>query len=457
MPRITRVHAGLIAGQLLLLATALGQTDERTLVIASRGDVTVRLVVREQASLLDQGWLRFELENRSGRPLALLNASYRFERLEEDSCGGLRLVGSLASGSSYDLLVESVSDDGSLGSVLPPGVTTCHEGPSDYSAALLAASPGPRRVVHGRLFFELSVQGQGRVSNGSIAHEFEFTWQARTPQDQPRLEERLRTLLAEPRRLVSHEYLLGALLASPDLAETLTADEVIEAIERRPRPLQGRVVLLKLLGQRHGKDPQVVEYFLGRLATKDDQAARDLASAPGIWDERFLEPLLERFEANLYLQHPIFRILERAGLPQRANPKLSSRLSAAVLKHRPLLQLTPEHAAPSVSLILQSLAQTHDSALASTIAPFLENTTRILELRLLSVRPPWPPPAVRVCDAALDALLTIRDGDRRGAFDLAARRHELRPLDADLEAYESELIRLRNAMILEVKRQLDGR
>lgn len=417
------------------------------------GDLTVRLRVRRAASIADAEWLAFEFENHGTEPIVLVFPSYSTAADRCDPQTGAVLVsGSMASGNAFDLFQQAWSGLRAVPITIAPGLQRIAEHPTLYSAALLGLAPRDGYRIEARLHFSTEVAGHDKVATPTEGVRFEFDWVHPGEEGLAVARARLTELLAQPTQSVQRNYFASALLAIPEVGGVLSVDELLAAIERQAGALSVRDQLVRYLDARSPTDPKVLAYYRARLVPTDERVLDELARAPRIWDESFVEPIVTMFEASPRRQGKALSVLHAHGRPQR-DPAIARRLSTALLTTDPL-------ARPELDQVwsfgVRALGLTGDERMVALLRPFLDADARVVPKR--SIGRAIPPAGsilepARACDCALDAILTLLDGDAAGAYPAGARWGWSVPVNR----HDDALLAIRDEMIRELKQRLDAK
>lgn len=377
--------------------------------------VEVRLHYRPQASLSDEDWLKLEFTRLAGNDVKLTNGNYRIES-ERFAADGKTLVssGGLASGGIYDL-----STDRRLMQA---------EHPSRYSSALLGLAPQGGLIVKARLYLNLELSNGSRASTPTEGVPFTFKWNRPDEAGFRRMRHRLQVLLNEPQGESNrcHSYILGALLGIPEVSNDLPLAGLLAAIDRRSGGFDGREALVDHLKQRSSDIIEIRNHYLSRLESKDSRACEDLLRAPWLWDRRMIKPLVAMHELPNTPPFTELMVLSAHSADWADDRELPHRLSAPLLEHYGMfLKRTPEQLIQSKQLdywamYASDLGHTRDRDALPFLIPFLSCKEAFMDPRLAKPNAPGQLPyPYRACDAALNAILTILDGDTTKAFQAA--------------------------------------
>ncbi|MBP7746250.1 MAG: hypothetical protein KA383_08955 [Phycisphaerae bacterium] len=431
--------------------------------LGSVGDVVLRLSVLPAASLVDEEWLGIEFENTSSVPARVENAYYHIERTSRDP-QSRRIVssGSLASGNTCDLFPEAWQTTPVAAVVIPAGSHRVIRQPSEYSSALLGLAPPGGLIVEARFHITLELTGDQRYTTPETGVAFTFEWQPVAASQFDLLRARLRRLLQEPRRDASQVYILQALLKVPDVSAALTARELLDSLAERDGGLNGRHALVAEIAQRYPRDPAVLAYYAAGVRAGDRRAAEDLAREPRIWDPTFLEPLLSWFEhASAPGLQTALAVLSAHRADWPADAHIPARLSRRLIaQSRVLSKAATELDGDDLTICwvadARDLAITHDPQVIPLLRPFLDRRERIVDLTRWGPPVTYPGPALRVCDVALEAILTLRGDDLAAAYARAGRNTSIatQPATRPTDTFERTMDQIRDGMIVDLRSTL---
>jgi hypothetical protein len=441
------------------------------------GDFIIRVRVLTPASLLYEEWLSLEFENTGREPVRVTNAYYRIERTTLDPQSGRAVsFGSLASGNTHDLFPDAWKTTPVAPILLQPGVCRVVQQPSDYSAALLGLAPPAGWTVEARLHLTLELAGQRLFSTPPEGVSFTFTWRAVAASELDALRARLHRLLRAPTHAGAHVYILQALLRIPSVGDTLSTADLLAALTGRSGNMDGRDTLRGEIARRFPRDPAVLDYYATRLRagptpwrpgqppqrSEYDLALEDLAREPRIWDPNWVASLLDQFERLSVGTTLSVLASHRADWP--IGLAVAARLSTGVIAGAHTLTRHPEDLTCHELTITwvneaRQLALTRDPAAAPLLRPYLKCRERILDLSRCAIAAgylDYPGPALRVCDVALDAILTLRGEDLTAAYaEVRPPPAAADPFPRDLGAYESAMDGVRDRLIADLLRRLD--
>lgn len=440
-------------------AAAAGQAKDPLEPVAEvRGPgLVVRLKVLPRASLANAGWLALEFENTAQGPVTVQNASYRIESERLRPQTGERLAsGGLASGNTYDLFPDAWKTRPVSPIVLrPKEVRRVSRQPSDYASALLGLAPKDGWRVRARFHLHVDLQGGGRVTTAEQGAPFEFDWIHPDEGGFAAMRGRLAKLLQEPgQEVATHTYLLGALLRVEAVGAAVPRDDLLAALAKRKGPFDGRGEVAEHLARHHGKD-QAVLAFVRDCLKAGDPATTDYDLGAGLWDRSFVEPLVRLYESDAAGRHMYLLATlhaHRADWPEGAG--FPARLSKVVRRHTPLLERKvaelKDDQLSTWALGVHDLGLTGDRSAIALLRPALDDRRAFRKASDFASLPGTPPP-LRVCDCALDAILTLLDGGPHEAYRKAGGKMPGVFPDGDTDA---ALVAVRDKMIDDLKRRL---
>ncbi len=418
-----------------LVISCVGQAAETNknwedIPVGTIDNLEIRLLYRSMASLADEEWMQLEFKNKGNESIQITNANYRIDSIRFSPDGKTQLSsGGLASGNTYDLFPYAWETTPVSDIVILPGSTyTVTEHLSRYSSALLGLPLKEGLVVKALFFIDIELAKKKRLSLSSKGIPFTFMWQYPDANDFIYLKQRLMSLLQQPESKAHHchSYVLGTLLKIPEISNDLSIEEISAAIDLRHGGFDGREDLIEYLETRNFERKKIIDSYHLRLNRMDTRVCDDLLHSQKIWDATFIEPLIIMHEQDT--KSPPFKalaVLARHSEDWNDNSTITHRLSAVLLERRGMfLKLTPdeliaikrlEHWAMDV----RDLSLTRDRDILTLLTPFLDWNTQIYDHRWSVPNIPGSLPAsYRMCDIALDAILTILDGEVKKGYQI---------------------------------------
>jgi hypothetical protein len=434
-------------------------------------DVKVRLRYLTRASLADRNWMSIEIENLTDRPVVITHTHYTANRECFDLRTGRRVAGgSLASGSKFDMYPEAWITQ-PVKVVIQPGIHRVTAQPSDYSSALLGLPPKSGLRVLGSIALKLEVEGLGVVADGykhsssiSLGTPFAFDWVYPDAMGFEAMRRQLHSELSNPVKWPKQRHLLAALLAVPQVASSASLEELIDAMARLPN-LASRDILLRHCNEHFANAPQIIAWYQKRLESGDASTLTELARSTNIWQDSFVPPIVQLFTASRRNWHLALRHLEAHGVPQQRDQALARRLAKHIYTNAPLksldeLERGPERdqdaAFQEQGRIITYLGMTRDQRLVDYLTPWLDCRRSIYDLRRCATPTTTIPerfhtPPLRICDAALDALLRI-EGDHE-LHEHYKARPEIKQFEGTTEDLITTINKVRDGMIHRLKQR----
>jgi hypothetical protein len=403
-----------------------------------------------------------EIENKSNIPLTVKDTHYRLESERDNlKTGQLKCSGGLASGNPYDLFPEAWKTVPVSPIVLQTGrVHRVRDQPSDYSATLLGLPPRDGLRVRAQIHMHLELEGGARFETPRQGIPFTFEWLYPDDAGFGAMRTRFKKLLLEPEHIKLHQgYILGTYLQIAEVAQAATQHELLAALSKRQEPFVGRQDIALYVGKHYPKDPAVIAWYSERLQAKDLAALSDLRLAV-LWDASFVQLITGLYESETSRCPDALSILHQHRKDWDKDAGVIKRLSAAVRKDfAPLLET--KVADLDVARLeawaygVELLAMTVDQRAIELLRPALDDKRVFRGTGRLATCPGNPPPALRPCDCALDAVLTLLDGSPVLAYAKAGfHKLPIMRLGPELDA---ALIALRDPMIADLKHRLAAR
>ncbi len=430
----------------------------RETVVLKGKDLTVRLKVLARPSLADTEWMALEFENKGDKPLAVRNAYYWMtgeRRRRGADPVEVAASGSLASGNTYDLFPHAWETTPIARIVLRPGQTyRVAEQLCDYNAAALGLPPKGGWSIRGRIFVSVTLAGKQQLQPTEAAGvPFAFHWLCPDDAGFKALQARLTRLLRAPQNRAHHAYILGAYLRIPQVARAATVDELVTAVARRRQAFEGRAVVAAYLAKHFGNDPAVAAYYRRGLKDGDPLVLNDLLNtAP--WDRAHVKPLVRLYESDPRKYHEALGVLHKHRADWINEGDTVRRLSAVVRRAYPVLgedvrRLGKDRIGHWAQAI-ERLAMTGDRSARVLLLPALDDKRAYQSSQFMSLPVGHRVPPLRVCDAALDAALTLLDGSPDEAYRRAGAG--LMPVSGNHR--DAAYAELRDGMIPALKRRL---
>lgn len=416
--------------------------------------VSIELKILDAPNLSDTSWIALEFENHTDQPLMIEDAFYKIDcRVYESKSNKEVRTGCLTSRSPAEVLDQTFA--GPIPTVnLQPGKTVTTAYPSAFASALIGMPADEYRIdANINLMIKFNV-GKTFTFNWEDI-EFDFYWKKSSAAELAIMKLRLNKLLERPEISPYQHHILYTLLSIDDISKDLSVDRLLMALQERSGKEDGRLAIIYFLNQKYNEDKELLTYYTEQLNQKNPQALTDLAEAPEIWDNRFLEPLIELYQSgNTGL---MFRVMDVLYAHQKFWIKeegISSILSDLILyKYEDIIYESPDRLSDENLLIwgmaVSMLGKTGNREVIPLICPYLNNKSRILDGGIVldpeSLDLPRP---IRVCDNVLDALLRLQDKDLEKAY----RKAGFEPPYSYGEA-EIVVTRIRDKMIKDLKKK----
>lgn len=417
--------------------------------------VTTKLKIRQSPSLKTRDWISLEFENNTAQSLLIENAFYTIDCKIYDQQGGKILKeGKIACRSASELLDKSLDSPFPM-IELSPGNNISSFYPSILGSLLLSAPEQSTTFVEAQLQLHLQLKGsEAPFTINWNDLSFAFEWIRPEPLEFSSLYQQLLDLLENPAFSTLHHYELLALLAVPEISKGVNCNTLIDALKKRGSRSDGRIAILYHLNDFFNEDKQVTNYYFDLLKNKNPLALEELTLAPEIWEDRFLEPLIEQYQnSNISQMNRIMNLLylhQDSWIKADGIPAILSDL--ILYKFENIIYQMPEeldkHQLLTASLLLDMLGKTGNKEVLPIICPFLDEKERILDTGLVldpnSMELPRP---MRVCDHALEAILRLKEKDLIKVY----KKEKFKP---PYENGEAEIIisRIRDTLIKNLRK-----
>jgi len=368
--------------------------------------ITARFFYLSPSSLADDKIFSIELNNPRGKAISLTQ-------------GWLNVVTTTCSASTG----EAISSGGFSGGGLPVGPLALGINQLAFGNSEDAAGDFGLPSRGGNLI-KLTVRCDATLSDGEHVStpyggiRLQLQWRYPSPREIEDSKKKLRPLLVHPEHTFAHDAALYRLLLIPEVANSLSVDELLHALDDRTDSVDGRNLIVIQIALRFNRDPKVISYYVERLRTGDRLALFDLEGCIQLWSPAWIDPLVADFEHGG--DSGILRTLSYHRADWADSLEVVSRLSAALLLFRPLLHETvasiPTSQLADWKTSVQEAALIGNKEFIRRLSPSLDDHRVIHDTALTSM---LKPPESRVCDAALLAVLTLLDGRPELAFQKA--------------------------------------
>jgi len=372
------------------------------------------------ASIAETQWLAVEFNNTSGRPLEISQVWIHVN----GECQEPSTHKYVQSGGIADL------------NYLTPALKPLNTGVVTVAFGSTVSLPSPRAgfvvkaIVQGQVSLEHAPVGDTSFEIPREGVPISFTWRYPNADEFESMRAELKHLLLNPKYESPHSTRLLSLFAMQEVAESMSLDDLLPALKRREGSMDGRDQISRQLAKRFSDAPMLRAYYHEARASFQEsleKARRDGTAEPYInrtpwwddlvphqvWKAEFAEFVLARYEAgDVCVGIDKFVAYREQWI---ADPQYVARLSAAFLKHQPILsrdvkKLSGKKLPDWYEAALEAAAL-RDTNIVKLLEPALRDK-RTLEIDLGS----GGKFRVRVCDHAVEAILEILDGDSWLAF-----------------------------------------
>ena len=288
---------------------------------------SARCRFKPSASLADKHWIALELENHTAQPLKFGQIWFTLKG-ERMNAATKKLI---SSGSIANGMFPSVKS-------ISPGVHRFFGNAIDSASVSLGLPPKEGLLVKAEVELSVSLTNNRNFEQLEKA-EFEFIWSSLTKNEIGKMILEAEALLAgqlegERENTFSKSLRLSALFLSQEVVSSLSLEEDLLPALKKTDHASIRPLLLAPIFAKHSNDPAVLAYYREAFKTDADVVYWDAAS-PEIWNEEMLEPLVAGCEQDKW---KYFDVLSRHTKRWHNRPEIVKRVSAALLKHNPILQ-----------------------------------------------------------------------------------------------------------------------
>ena len=354
---------------------------------------SARLLYKSPTSLGDKKWLTLELENHTQQPLQV---------------GQMRtnLNLTLHETTSTDvLMIRELS--GVFGSIkrLPPGRHRFSGEIFEFASFNMGLRPLTVLYVKIQPQVEIEIVGGDRYQTPKDTPSFRFGLRRPSAAEVTELIQEMKQYLTAPGDLEKNLSRMHALFNMPKVQDGLTLGDYLPALkDSRYSPV--RSPLVQNIFAKYADAPEVLAYYREAFQTEPDIVYWDAANY-NIWNEEFLEPLVQGCEKGKWVY---FDVLSRHTSEWRKREPYVVRVSAALLKHHPILnrqvQTIPDKELSHWATAVLDAGAVADPKLVELLKAALEDKR---QARINYGSGGWH--EGRVCDRALLAIHKILDGD----------------------------------------------
>jgi hypothetical protein len=313
--------------------------------------------------------------------------------------------------------------------VLDPGKSGRTDHPSDAAAASLQLPAKTGLFVQARFFIALYIgefPGAAGARQVRVAEAdgvpFTFDWLYPDDAGFDVIKARLHKILDTPVKLADQPRLLSTFLGIRDVAQSVSLDELLAALDSRSGPFDERCDIAAHLARRFNDHPAVVRYYQQHLEGNEAVAIDDLLLTD-LWVSSYIDPLVRMYENDPRKFSYALSVLHKHRMDWIKDSKVSRRLSAVVERQYPQLrhdvrQMNKDQLL-SWSGAVFDLSRTGDRAAIARLRSLLDDKRAFATAKDMSLtfdENGLCVPPLRVCDVALEGILTLLDGDARIAY-----------------------------------------
>jgi hypothetical protein len=401
------IFLGLIACQTSLFAQRYNQK-----ILLQNKEITAILEYQDLASIDKLDWIRIIIQNNTAFNMKIGSASYAISGYNADKSVHYGLYGIHNEHNLIHFYNDLDNSNQSL--VIPP-----HQADTAWrflnSSIFISEQSVPKR--DNKLLIDFKVDywiGEKRTEIDGKMIPFSFAWQAPNTISTDKLVGKLRFLLNDVHKRPIHSNLIHYLLKQDAVKQTITNDELVEAILKRDRNSVGETVLfLKILEERKAfPNAKLSERY--KQGFRDAVYCRNVSELLYYWENDFLDDLLQCPYAGSMIE-----VLEKNALAW----SIKTENKAKVYTYLKKIYQFDTHLQPSQeafnewSYKVKGVAISRDTTFIRYLISFLNNETEysVVDRSMEGAYglPPKPPKnprpipivKIRVCDVAFVSLL----------------------------------------------------
>lgn len=392
-----------------------------TAVLWNSDVVSARLLFKSSASLADKKWLALELENHTQKTLQVGQTRTNISMTLNETT------------SSDVLMTRELSGVFSSIKTLPPGRHRFSGETFEFASFNMGLRPVTVLRVKIQPKVEIEIVGGDRYQTPKETPSFTFGLRNPSETEMTELIQEMKQYLKAPGDLEKNLSRMYALLKMPKVQDGLTLGDYLPALkDSRYSPVRSQLV--RNIFAKYADAPEVLAYYREAFQTEPDKVYWDAANY-NIWNEEFLEPLVQGCEKGKWLY---FDVLSRHTSEWRKRAPYVARVSAALLKHHPILkrqvQTIPDKELSHWATAVLDAGAVADPKLVELLKPALEDKR---QARICLGSGGWH--EGRACDRALLAIHKILDGDSWAAHK-AVGVTGWRTEEERLEAYDQLIV-----------------
>lgn len=361
------------------------------------------LKVKEYACAADENWIGFEFENRSNDTIA--SERWCSFSIDRDAYGWR---GNLAQSSNFYPFIES--DD--FSSLIPPGLHKAYRGISEEGSCMLDIPDknSDTTQILCTLDFTLPLtEGQELKIKD---YEFTFNWYYPTDEQFKILESRLKdNLFCEK----INYYYYSMLMKNRRITDSIPISVYLKALTVNEKNINFRGEILLYLDKIYSNNTCVIEYFSQCLDTNSAFIQDDLRYLQNI-SLKLTNKIINYFTRNINNpRNRYYTLLWLDSVIEKVDQSVIHEFSDVIVEHSNLTKsldsLSRKEINNWVSLV-KDLHLVGDTALIKYLIPHLKNKSVIKHIPwnivIRDSRKKVVFPAYRVCDVALETILSIK-------------------------------------------------
>ncbi len=355
---------------------------------------SARLLVKSSASLADKESLILEVENHSQKDLQVWQTWIHLSMTLREIPSGKVVK---TTGATYPFFSSITT--------LPPGRHRFRIAALESVSGNMGLPPVTGLRVEVQAKVDSKIVGGDRYQTPKDAPSVTFDWCYPSATEMTELIQEMKQYLKAHRDLEQNVYRMYALFKVSKVRDSLVLEDYLPAL-KASRDSGVRGLLVANLFTKYADAQEVLAYYREAFQKEPDIVYWDAADY-NIWNEEFLEPLVQGCEKGKW---HYFSVLRRHTSEWRKRAPCVARVSAALLKNRPILnrqvQTIPDKELEQWAIAVLEASDVADLKLVELLKPALEDKR---QARINLGSGGWI--EGRVCDRALLAIHKILDGD----------------------------------------------
>jgi len=371
----------------------------------------------EEANIIDKNWLSFVFYNKSIDTIIIEDFEYRTEYDTASFENNKGRKNSLGQGNKYDVFPCYTDKDNPSNYdviILPNKKIEGYRSVSNYASVLL----GYDNETNLNIFSKIKIKSKYSIKEKEIniyteSPEINFTW---TTQNTSLIADRLIDACDSIHLRGSH-WIIGNLMRDTNITSQITEDTYVRLITQRIEDsFSTRRNIISAFVKHYKTNHELNEFYKNQLRNPNPSILQDLNT---YWDDTLLDPLVNSFKLNNKNHYQYLKLLDKHHELWKDNTKLKTELYNQIMEYANQVLVKNKNLSNKNKSGWQSwiseLKMIHSEEAEQYFKTFFKNKLPLFEeknnpMKFYSNAPPYYP-AVRACDAALEAFIYSKYGD----------------------------------------------